>query len=68
MVNQILTTLWLPISLLVLWFGSNSDEVFAFLERQKERDIQLKLHRLEKYNELFKEGLITYREFEKKTK
>jgi hypothetical protein len=68
MVSQILTTLWLPITLLTVWFIYNSYDVFAFLKRQKERDIKFKLAKIERYHSLLKESLITYKEFEKKTK
>ena len=48
--------------------GINFDGICAFLERQKQRNIEYKLSKLEQYSTLFREGLITYAEFKKQTK
>ena len=67
-VSIISGVIFIPLTLLVLWFLYSSYNIFAFLERQKQRDIEYKLTKLKHYSLLLKEGLVSYEEFKKQTK
>jgi len=44
------------------------EDIFSFIEKLQRNHLEYKRKKLEKYEALFKEGLITYAEFKKNTK